>query len=370
MSDDEIGQSLPQYRNMLSEINSAGQDSGYGKIMIDGKEHLLNWIYSQGNEWYYIISTDAGSVMEGISPIFNTILIIALCLLMLSFGITILLANSMNQPLKQLSSAMAEIKKRNFDVKLPEKSNSEFSGIYSGFNEMANEISSMMSNISEEQNRKTIATIQMLQTEINPHMLYNSLESLYSIAKINNQEEIASLVMALSRFFRIVLSGGKHSVPFREAFELANQYVTVQNIRLNYKIVFTYDIPESLYDLSVPKFLLQPIIENSILHGFQNKRGEWRINISVKKEEERVTIIIRDNGIGMHDTTLEHLNRRMENFNFEDNTTKGYALRNLNYQIKLKYGESSGIHLNSIYGEFTEVIIRLNLADSKSNRNN
>ena len=223
-----------------------------------------------------------------------------------------------------------------------------------------------MRDVSEEQNRKTIATIQMLQTEINPHMLYNSLESLYSIAKINHQEEISSLVMALSRFFRIALSGGKHSVPFREAFDLANQYVTVQNIRLNYKISFTYDIPDSIYDLSVPKFLLQPVIENSILHGFQNKRGEWRINISVKEEDGWITMIVRDNGIGIHDATLERLNRRVENFNFEDNTTgKGYALRNLNYQIKLKFGEGSGIRLNSVYGEFTEVVIRLNLAGCK-----
>lgn len=364
MTNEEIGQSLPQYRVILGVIDD--HDSGNHELSIDGKNYILNWTYSQGNEWYYIIATDAGSVVEGISSIFNMLLIISVCLLVLSFGITLLLRYSTVQPLKQLSSAMTEIKNGNFNVKLMEKPNAEFQGIYSGFNEMAGEISTLMRDVSEEQNRKTIATIQMLQTEINPHMLYNSLESLYSIAKINHQEEISSLVMALSRFFRIALSGGKHSVPFREAFDLANQYVTVQNIRLNYKISFTYDIPDSIYDLSVPKFLLQPVIENSILHGFQNKRGEWRINISVKEEQDWIIMTVRDNGIGIHDGTLERLNRRVENFNFEDNTTgKGYALRNLNYQIKLKFGEGSGIRLNSIYGEYTEVVIRLNLAGCK-----
>lgn len=158
-------------------------------------------------------------------------------------------------------------------------------------------------------------------------------------------------------------------MPFREAFDLAKQYVTVQNIRLNYKILFTYDIPENIYDLNVPKFLLQPVIENCIMHGFQNKRGEWRISITVKEDEGWVTLIVRDNGIGIHDATLERLNRRVENFNFEDNTIgKGYALRNLNYQIKLKFGEESGIRLNSVYGEYTEVVIRLNLAGRKTTR--
>lgn len=367
MDDEEIGKSLPQYRDILAALD--GHDSGNIELPINGKTYLLNWTYSQGNEWYYIIATDAASVVQGIIPIFNMLPIISLCLLVLSFGITLLLTYSTVHPLRELSQAMTEIKNGNYNVKLTEKPNAEFQSIYAGFNEMASEISTLMRNVSEEHNRKIIATIQMLQTEINPHMLYNSLESIYSIAKINHQEEIANLVMALSRFFRIALSGGKHLVPFREAFELAKQYVTVQNIRLNYKILFTYDIPENICDLNVPKFLLQPVIENCIMHGFQNKRGEWRISITVKEEEDWVTLIVRDNGIGIHDGTLERLNRRVENFNFEDSTLgKGYALRNLNYQIKLKFGEESGIRLNSVYGEYTEVVIRLHLAGRKTTR--
>ncbi len=363
MLDGEIGQSLQQYRIILSAIGG-NQGPGQSEISIGGKPHLLNWVYSQSNEWYYVVATDAASVTESIYMVFNTLIIIILGLIVSSFIITAVLANSMTQPLKQLSSAMTEIKNRNFNVELPIKPNAEFGGIYSGFNEMAREISSLMNDVSNEQSRKTVATIQMLQTEINPHMLYNSLESLYSIAKINKQDEIASLVMALSRFFRIALSGGKHSVPFRESFELVNQYITVQNIRLNYKISFTYDIPQHIYSLSVPKFLLQPVIENSILHGFQNKRDQWRIKITAKEEDDIITVVIRDNGIGIHETALETLNRRINDFNFEDNTVgKDYALRNLNYQIKLKYGDSSGILLKSVYGEYTEAVIRLCLSD-------
>ena len=363
MSDNEIGQSLPQYRNILSVIGDQ-QESGHLEISIDGKAYLLNWVYSQSNDWYYVVATDAGSVTEGSYTVLNLLPLIILCLIVLSFIITAVLANSMTQPLKQLSSAMSEIKNRNFNVMLAIKPNAEFDSIYSGFNEMASEISSLMKDISQEQSRKTVATIRMLQTEINPHMLYNSLESLYSIAKINKQDEIASLVMALSRFFRIALSGGKHTVPFREAFELANQYITVQNIRLNYKISFVYDISQQIYGLYVPKFLLQPVIENSILHGFQNKRDQWRISITAREEDELIKVIVRDNGIGIHETALETLNCRINDFNFEDTVSKGYALRNLNYQIKLKYGEASGIELNSVYGEYTEVVIRLYIPKS------
>ena len=363
MSDDEIGQSLPQYREILSAIGNQ-QESGQLEISLNGKPHLINWVYSQSNEWYYVIATGTSSVTEGMNKVFNTLPIMVIGLFVLSFLITAVLANSMTQPLKQLSTAMTEIKNRNFNVELPIKPNAEFEDIYTGFNEMAREIFSLVNDVSKEQSRKTVATIQMLQTEINPHMLYNSLESLYSIAKINKQEEIASLVMALSRFFRIALSGGKHTVPFREAFELANQYITVQNIRLNYKIVFTYNIAKQIYGLSVPKFLLQPVIENSILHGFQNKRDEWRIDITAKEEDDLLTVVVRDNGIGIHETALEMLNKRMNDFDFEDNTvSKGYALRNLNYQIKLKYGESSGIQLDSVYGEYTEVVIRMRISD-------
>ncbi len=358
LDDTEIGNSVPAYHEMLAEINKNSPDS-YHQITINGVEYMLNWEYSPQHDWYYITTLDVKQVTNSISSIVDIFFIMIFALLAMSLLITLLLVRSTTAPLNNLTQAMHEMKNKNFKIKLPVQ-HDEFGVIYNGFNEMAEEIDSLIQKITETNNRNTDTHIRLLQSEINPHMLYNSLESLYSMARINGQEEISELVMALSRYFRISLSGGKRLVPLREAFELANQYVIVQNIRHNYKIKFEYSIPESLMNSLTPKFLLQPLVENTFQYGFKNKRENCHLTINAVQEEDFIRIIVWDNGIGINETELDLLNQNINNFDFEAAwKQKGYALRNINYQLKLEYGREYGLFIDSIYGEYTQVTIKV-----------
>lgn len=359
MNKSEIGTSVAAYHQILAKI-SKSNPSDYVELTIDETPYMLNWQYSPKNDWYYITALDVRTVTRSISSILDAMYIMITALIIISLIITVLLVRSTTAPLNELTSAMTEIKNKNFKVQLNVDKGDEFRVIYNGFNEMVTEIDSLVHTITAEKNLNTETHIRLLQSEINPHMLYNSLESLYSMAKINNQEEMADLVMALSRFFRISLSGGKRVVPFRDAFELAKQYVIVQNIRLNYKIEFQHNIPEELMSIRTPKFLLQPIVENSFQYGFKNRRETCVLLMEAYSDEKCVKIIVKDNGIGIHEADLERLNEQINNFDFEGNVGgKGYALRNINYQIKLVYGKKYGIWIESVYGEYTTVIIKI-----------
>jgi len=355
----EIGNSVPAYHQILSAI-SKSNDAAYHEITINNVKYILNWEYSPDKDWYYITTINVAQVTDSISSIFDVFFIMIVSLLVTSFIITLILVQSTARPLNNLASAMKEMKNKNFKIQLETNTGDEFEVIYNGFNEMAQEIDGLVHTITEKNNLNTETNIRLLQSEINPHMLYNSLESLYSMAKINSQEEISNLVMALSKFFRISLSGGKRLVPLQEAFELANQYIIVQNIRLNYKIKFEHDIPNNLLNCLTPKFLLQPIVENTFQYGFKNRRENCSLAINAYQEKCCIRIVVWDNGIGIHETDLVWLNKHINNFDFEGTLSrKGYALRNINYQLKLEYGDAYGLSLQSVYGEYTKVTILL-----------
>lgn len=269
---------------------------------------------------------------------------------------------------ERMLSVLHDIEKQVSENKVPDvlqkpeqgRQADEYMEVSDEFYRMTERVCNVARAALKQKDKVTMTTIQMLQTELDPHMLYNSLESAYSIAKINKQEEIAQLVMALSKFFRIAVSGGKRIVTFREAFELSKQYIIVQNVRVNNKITFVYDIDPEVEELAVPKFLLQPLVENAVIHGFRNKSDKWKIEITALKEKDCVQITVKDDGIGMSEMELEKLNEKICDNTFENSMgNKGYALRNLNYQIQLQYGERSGLTIRSTYGEGTTAVIRL-----------
>ena len=355
------------YVDIINYIVSR-EDSQIGEIEIDGKNYILNWTYSPANNWYYVCATDAEVILSGNGFPDEFKLFVIVFLTIIAFGATWTVDAMIKKRNAKMLSVLRNIENQVSENKIPdvlikpeyEQQIDEYAEVSSEFYKMTESVCNVARIALEQKDKVTMTTIQMLQTELDPHMLYNSLESAYSIAKINKQEEIAQLVMALSKFFRIAVSGGKRSVTFKEAFELSKQYIIVQNVRVNNKITFEYDIDPDVEELIVPKFLLQPLVENAVIHGFRNKSDKWKIEIKAIKRENSVEITVKDDGIGMSELELEKLNEKIQDRTFENSMgNKGYALRNLNCQIQLQYGESSGLTVMSIYGEGTTAVIRL-----------
>lgn len=352
------GEKPGRYKEINKIITDSNRKNGSFFQKQDKDNDFIIYAVSDYTQWRYVVIIPAsqvlGQVLSEIQKFLMAVISIAVLLVLI---ITYLLSYIFYKPLEKLVSAMQKIENRNLDVRIDDRRGDEYHRVYKGFNDMVTELNSLIKDLINEKILKKEAEIKLLQAQINPHFLYNTLESIHSIAKIKKVDEISLMVSALSKFFRISLSGGKDVVTLKEAVDLVMNYLTIQNTRFNGKIDYRINIPEELMAYIVPKLILQPVVENSIYHGIEKKKGEGMLAISGQSLDGDLLLTVEDNGIGIPENNLTELRKSLESDNFDG--SKNFALKNLNLQIKLKYGYNYGVNIDSTAGEGTRVFIRL-----------
>ena len=352
-----IGLKADEYKEINKTITGLKKMSGSFFYRQGNVNDFVIYSISDYTDWRYTVIIPASQVLGQVLEIQQFLLIVISIAILLVLVITYLLSLLFYKPLEKIVFAMQNIENRNLDVRIDDNRGDEYHKVYKGFNNMAEELRRLISDLVAEKLLKKEAEIKLLQAQINPHFLYNTLESIHCIAKIKKVDEISRMVSALSRFFRISLSGGKDSVSLKEAVELVVNYLTIQNIRFNGKIVYEISIPEELQAYIVPKLILQPVVENSIYHGIEKKKGDGSLTISAQVQYGELQLTVTDNGIGIPQTELQELRKSIESESFED--SRNFALKNLNRQIRLKYGQEYGVSIDSIEGIGTRVSVRL-----------
>ena len=211
--------------------------------------------------------------------------------------------------------------------------------------------------VKDEQKQLRKAEFELLQAQINPHFLYNTLDAIEWSAEAGNKDQVVSMVDSLSKFFRFSLSKGREIVTVRDELQHVKSYLEIQQIR--YKDILTYDmnVAKDIYDYSIPKITIQPIVENALYHGIKNRRGGGKITITGAETEKDIVIQVKDNGIGMDVDRLEEVRRGLN----EGGPVKSivYGLYNVNERIRLNFGEEYGLSIDSEFGKGTTVLIRL-----------
>lgn len=217
-----------------------------------------------------------------------------------------------------------------------------------------------------EKQRKNVE-LYALQSQIDPHFLYNALDSIRGYALLNDMEEISEITEALSRVFRNMISDRQEQIPLRQEMDNINSYMRIQKFRFNDKFKYYFDVEEEMLDkYMVPRMVLQPLIENAIMHGLEMKvEGGW-VKVSVYVTQRRLAVVITDNGAGISEERLEFLHRAMKfdpiDLRINDEARHvGIALININRRIKLNYGKQFGITLSSTpdVRTTTEVVLPL-----------
>lgn len=210
------------------------------------------------------------------------------------------------------------------------------------------------------------AEIHALQSQINPHFLYNTLDSIRGLALINDDTDVADMTEALSVFFRYSIGQKGHIVTLQEELDNIKNYLVIQNNRFKNKLFFKVLFDgneEDILRCHLPKLLLQPIIENAVYHGIEPKIGPGHIVIRISTTEKRLIINVQDDGIGMDETALKSINQKLRQGKYVDDPThvygNGIALININQRIILNYGEGYGVTLASTSGVGSEVELTL-----------
>ena len=211
--------------------------------------------------------------------------------------------------------------------------------------------------VKKEQKQLRKAEFEVLQAQINPHFLYNTLDAIVWSAEAGNQRQVVKMVGSLSDFFRSSLNKGKEVVTIKEEIQHVRSYLEIQQIR--YQDILTYEInvQEELYPYHIPKITIQPIIENALYHGIKNKRGGGKITVSDNLYEDKFEIIVSDNGMGMEEDRLKAVRSSLSHEKPEHSAI--YGMYNVNERIKLEFGEEYGLSVESKYGEGTVVTITL-----------
>lgn len=343
-------------------IKSEGSD-GNQELQINGKESVISIMDSETTGWRMLVYTPLSDIYAaGLKNIAGLAIMMAIVLIM-AMVLGIILSGQISQPVSILIKAMEKVDRGTVKC-IDEKEynwQDEMGLLLHSYNQMGRRINESIEKIYVYQLNQKQTELRMLQFQINPHFLYNTLNTISSIALLEGVDEIAKISDNLSNMFQYNIKGSD-IVPFDQEFKQANRYMTIQTIRFPGKFEFTQHIPQAMYDEPVLKFVLQPLVENSLKHAFPNMRELNRIELEAFFDEQDIEIRIRDNGIGMDGETVRKLNEELEEMNTKTlvaNVDRGIGLRNVNARIRNFYGKGYGIKIQSREGEYTVIQIRM-----------
>lgn len=278
-------------------------------------------------------------------------------LLLLVIILSYYIPRSITMPITRISRVTNQVAKGNLSVRAAAESGAEARMLSDSLNAMIDKINELLDQVTTEQIRLRKAEFELLQAQINPHFLYNTLDTIVWLAEAGDQKRVVSMVGNLSDFFRTSLNQGKDIISIREELAHVRSYLEIQQVRYQDILRYEITVPEDLYEYKIPKITIQPLVENALYHGIKNKRGQGTITITGKSKENGFVLYVRDNGIGMTQERLNEVRAGIQKLSYTGKEI--YGLYNVNERIRLNFGETYGISIESTYGEGTCVSISL-----------
>jgi len=253
------------------------------------------------------------------------------------------ITGKITRPIKELEKSMEEVEKGNYDITVEIKGEDEVMHLANTFNSMLSNTRDLMVQIVNEQEEKRKSELNALQAQINPHFLYNTLDSVVWMAENGKSDDVIVMVTALAKLFRISISKGRNIISVKEEMEHAKNYLIIQNVRYKNKFRYSITATDEVLELRTMKLILQPLIENAIYHGVEYMVDEGEIQISAFIEGEELIFQVKDNGLGMDEETLDSLLHKI----VEGSEGSGVGVRNVHERIRIAYGNDYGLEIES-----------------------
>jgi two-component system sensor histidine kinase YesM len=324
------------------------QDAGNFELKLEDGIGFITYHTSEASDWKFISFIPKTNLLEGIQQIKTFSVKIGLIGLGIAFMFSVLFARKISHPVKQLVKAMTVVENENFSVNLHKSkyfSILEMEILKDKFSNMGRRIRGLINENYIGKINEQEAKLQALQSQINPHFLYNTLDSLYWMLIRKDEQQVSGLILILSNCLRYAISNPLKTIPLTEELQYIEQYVKIQNSRFGNKIKVEMNIQESIKSYPIFKLMLQPIVENAIIHGLGPLDQEGVIEINGREIEGNVIIEIKDNGIGMtKEQEVMLLSDQILDNQYEP-TSMG--LRNVEHRIKLTYGDPYGLRIRS-----------------------
>ncbi len=266
-----------------------------------------------------------------------------------SLLLTLIFSRSISRRFSMISSGMKRFERGDFTTKLEETGIYEFDRLSIAFNIMVRRIETLVARQREEEAKAAEAERKALESQLNPHFLFNTLSTIKALARLHGENEIYTIAVKLGKLLRYSIDNHASDATIKESLELAESYLMIQKIRFGERMNYTITCPEELYEAIVPRLMIQPLAENAVQHGLEGKTGDWRLVISVSRENDRLCVSVVDNGVGFDPPSdLAQLEKQGHT-----------GLYNIKRRLELRYGDSFSFSVRSEKGKGTEVTIRL-----------
>jgi len=332
-----------------------------------GRSRFFVFASSQATGWKIVGSVPLQEIVEDANRIRQ--LIIASVALSILFTITLyfFITSRLTRPIQLLKSKMRQAASGYLDAKVKPSGQDEIADLGASFNTMIEKIKMLLEQSIREQEHLQKAELRTLQAQINPHFLYNTLDSIVWMAEAGKNEQVIQLVQALSRLFRISLNKGRDWITIKVELDHVQSYLFIQKMRYRDILDYEIEVGSELQVFPILKMTLQPLVENALYHGIKNKRGKGLIRIGAFVDQvQDIVLFVEDNGIGIPQPKLEEIRRQLDaprepdpDEEGEEERNVGFGLPNVHQRLKLYFGERYGIGIDSAMNSGTRVSVRI-----------
>ncbi|MCI5773642.1 MAG: sensor histidine kinase [Erysipelotrichaceae bacterium] len=334
----------------LSSGNLSNQNHG---IIKNNDSTIFFSKVPYSNKWVFCQKIDNNILYHNSNQTLNIISIIILLLIIMSIIIANILAKHISKPIVELKQIMDTVVKGNFDIQYKTSTKDEICSLGMSFNKMIIDINKLFNDIKKKEKDKRIEQLRALQAQINPHFLYNTLDTIQFKAIEYNAYEVSDMIYQLSNVFRIGLSDGRENIEISEEISHVVSYLSLQEIRYDHKFTYHINCDPNLNNILIPKLILQPLVENSLTHGIRSYVEKGVININIRQVNNDIEISVIDNGKGISAEKIKEIDYNLNNHI----RTNNYGLYNINERLFLNYNDSYKIDIFSIPFEETKITI-------------
>lgn len=340
---------LDTYWRMIFESGNLQTDKIREELM---KGHKLLGVYRAGEllieplgntGLYTVMACPSVFSTEVLNSMYSVLTVMLIISILLCVGVASHVGRNMTRPVERMNTAMRTLQEGDLTVRIASDREDELGQMSRNFNIMANELEQNVQEKIEKQKELNASHIAMMQAQLNPHFLYNTLDTMKWVAKANHIPEIATMAAGLAKILRTSISK-RQFICLREELELVNCYVDIQKIRFNDKFSYSVEMEEGLEDCVIPKLIIQPIVENSVLHGLKESE-EGNIHVRITGKTGVLCIEVTDDGCGAPDDLMEAINHRRQ-----EQLVGHIGVSNVDTIIRLTYGEEYGIYMEKSDG--------------------
>ncbi|MCF2648676.1 MULTISPECIES: sensor histidine kinase [Bacillaceae] len=310
-------------------------------VQINERDYMITKNFSNVTGWTVLILTPFSTLTKGITVVRTSILLAGFIGLLIYFICSFFLSNIITRPIIRLTNTMRFASEGSLPSTPNISSVNEINELNSTYNQLVKETNHLITMVYQKEIIRSRSELRALQAQINPHFLFNTLDALHWTLEEKEEEELAELVVTMSNLFRYTISRSSEEewVRIKDEIEHIEDYMEIMKMRFGEQLKWHIKLPQAFEEVRIPKFLIQPLVENAVLHGAENKLGQCTVDVIVEQAEEnnRIRVSVRDDGIGINASKLKSIKESMEKGGITSAAGKGMALSNVYKRLALYY---------------------------------